>query len=212
MPDTPSDPRAERSRAQLTDALGTLLRARDPREISVSELCTEAGVSRPTFYQHFASLDEVAVAGIEVRLCQLRVELPDAGRDDAETSYRLLHAWLEELDAERETWQRTIGSGTAFSASRDTVETWLADRLAQRAPEAAAPALRYAAAGFLGAVRAWLLQEPGSDRASAAELAGSLVDLSARVLAHRPKPGLPCSHEDATHLSVRRDDQGSGRG
>ena len=42
--------------------------------------------------------------------------------------------------------------------------------------------VRYAAAGFLGAVRAWLLQGDGPDRPSAAELAASLVEVSARVL------------------------------
>ena len=91
-------------------------------------------------------------------------------------------AWLTELDGERDAWQRTIGSGTAFSASRDAVEAWLVQQLAQRAPGATPPVLRYAAAGFLGAVRGWLLQDSGPDRPSAAELAASLVDVSARVL------------------------------
>ncbi|GAA4742560.1 TetR/AcrR family transcriptional regulator [Nocardioides endophyticus] len=181
MSDTHGDPRVERSRAQLTDALTTLLRTREPREISVSALCTEAGLSRPTFYQHFANLDEVAVAGIEGRFRHLRAELPEA--DGPETSYRLLLAWLIELDGERDAWQRTIGSGMAFSASRDAVEAWLVQQLAQHAPSATPPVLRYAAAGFLGAVRSWLLQDAGPDRPSAAELAASLVDVSARVLA-----------------------------
>ena len=185
MPDTRADVRVERSRTQLAEALRTLLGSHDARDISVSALCAEAGVSRPTFYQHFTSVDEVAVAGIEERFTRLRDELDAADEtacDSAEASRRLLVGFLEELDAERATWQRTIGSGTAFSASRDAVETWFADQLASRHPEADAAVLRYAAGGFLGVVRAWLLQQDGPDRPSAADLAERLAEVSARVL------------------------------
>lgn len=178
--DTHDDPRAERSRTQLTDALTTLLGSRDGRQISVSALCAEAGVSRPTFYQHFTSIDEVAVAGVEQRFRRLRAELADP--DGPDLTYRLLVSFLEDLERERPAWQRTIGSGTAFSATRDAVERWFADRLAERTPDAGQTVVRFAAAGFLGAVRAWMLQDDGPERPSATELATTLVDLSARVL------------------------------
>ncbi|GAA1780193.1 TetR/AcrR family transcriptional regulator [Nocardioides hankookensis] len=173
-----TDPRATRSRTQLTDALGDLLRCQDAGAISVSALCAAAGVSRPTFYQHFATIDEVAVASVERRFVRLRAELPDG----PDTPYRLLVAFLSELEAERGAWQRTLGGRTALVATRDAVEGWFADRLAESKPTASPIEVRYAAAGFLGVVRAWLLQPDAPERPSAADLAASLVDVSSRVL------------------------------
>lgn len=175
--DARSDPRAERSRTQLIEALGSVLRDQSGG-ISVSGLCAAAGVSRPTFYQHFKSIDDVAVASVERRFRRLREELPDG----PDAPYRLVVAFLGELDAERREWQRTIGGRAALVGTRDAVETWFADRLAERSPRAEATAVRYAAAGFLGAVRSWLLQDDGPERASAEQLAAGLVDLSARLL------------------------------
>ena len=174
------DPRVERSYGQLVDALRLLLQTRDPREISVSALCAAAGVSRPTFYQHFSSVDEVAVVGVQRRIAELSADLP-AGPDPVA---RLLVRWLEALDAERALWRRTIGS--AFASCRESIETWLAgqivEQLAERGTAASVTAVRYAAAGFLGVTRAWLLEDDGPDRLTPEQLAAELSGLSARVI------------------------------
>ena len=115
---------------------------------------------------------------MERRFALLGAELPPG----PDSSSRLLARFLEDLDAERGLWRHTIGSGATFAASRDAVETWFADRLAEHAPEAGPIAVRYAAAGFLGVVRAWLCEPDGPERRTPADLAADLAVISSRVL------------------------------
>ena len=53
-----ADPRAARTRATILDAVSAL--ADGSEEISVSAIARAAGVSRASFYSHYASLDELA--------------------------------------------------------------------------------------------------------------------------------------------------------
>ncbi|HEY9088420.1 MAG TPA: TetR/AcrR family transcriptional regulator [Anaerolineaceae bacterium] len=55
------DPRAERSRAWMRAALLALMREKDYQKITVAEITDRAGLSRPTFYLHYKSKDEVLV-------------------------------------------------------------------------------------------------------------------------------------------------------
>jgi len=55
------DPRAERSRAWMRAALLALMREKDYHKITVAEITDRAGLSRPTFYLHYKSKDDVLV-------------------------------------------------------------------------------------------------------------------------------------------------------
>ncbi|MEN0085720.1 MAG: TetR/AcrR family transcriptional regulator [Leifsonia sp.] len=52
------DPRVQRTRQKLFDAVERL--SAGPGEVTVSTILAESGVSRATFYTHFADLDELA--------------------------------------------------------------------------------------------------------------------------------------------------------
>ncbi len=58
----------KRSKAQIYSALMKLLQTKPYRRITVSQVCDSAGVSRPTFYKNFDSMDAV----IRFRLLQLK--------------------------------------------------------------------------------------------------------------------------------------------
>jgi len=55
---TSADPRVQRTRQKLFDAVERL--SAGPGEVTVSAILAESGVSRATFYTHFADIDELA--------------------------------------------------------------------------------------------------------------------------------------------------------
>ena len=58
----------KKSKAQICSALMKLLQTKPYRRITVSQVCDFAGVSRPTFYKNFDSMDAV----VRFRLLQLK--------------------------------------------------------------------------------------------------------------------------------------------
>ena len=58
----------KRSKTQICSALMKLLQTKPYRRITVSQVCESAGVSRPTFYKNFDSMDAV----VRYRLLQLK--------------------------------------------------------------------------------------------------------------------------------------------
>ncbi|MDO4665048.1 MAG: TetR/AcrR family transcriptional regulator [Actinomycetaceae bacterium] len=64
-----NDPRAERSRTALLRATFVLLKSEaDLPDLTVAKIVREAGVTRPTFYQHFASVSQLVNAALISRL------------------------------------------------------------------------------------------------------------------------------------------------
>ncbi|QEE62124.1 TetR family transcriptional regulator [Salinibacterium sp. dk2585] len=70
-----SDPRAERSRAQLLDATITLVSDRGTTDLPLTELARTAGVSRQVAYLHYADRDDLIV---EAALHLMRTRLTSA--------------------------------------------------------------------------------------------------------------------------------------
>lgn len=81
------DQRSRRTKGRIKDALLVLLASRGFNELSVSELCREAGVTRSTFYRHFANLsdvvDELIDACFEVSSRNTRSGVPGGTLDNA---------------------------------------------------------------------------------------------------------------------------------
>ena len=75
---------ALQSQKQIADAMIFLLRKKPFAQITISELCRAAGISRQTFYSLFSDRGDVMVFTLQAQYCEeLEVEVPEnsAGRD-----------------------------------------------------------------------------------------------------------------------------------
>lgn len=123
-----------RSRTALL-ALGDLL-LDEPRadELSVTEVASRAGVSRPTFYQHFADVPTLIAAAVIAELdssfARSDVELKDlTGIDFLRGTNRML---LERVHARRAVIRRVIqgsGSYAVISAAVGYISTRMRDHV-----------------------------------------------------------------------------------
>lgn len=137
---TAKDARALRSGAALRDALLRLLTAKPFDQITVRDICAEAGVHYATFFRHHAGkealLDHIAAEQI-VRSVELTLPIKDAGDDRGS-----LDALCAYVDSHRALWSILLngGAGAAMRAewlrqarivaeTRDSVGSWLPKEL-----------------------------------------------------------------------------------
>ncbi|WP_082498417.1 TetR/AcrR family transcriptional regulator [Plantibacter sp. Leaf314] len=96
------DPRAERTRQTIFDAVATILAGR-PERVSVGDIVRVAGISRSSFYAHFSSLDDLTAAYLRMQFAGLTAPATTrpvgeraSSRERAEDAYRRLVGQLLE--------------------------------------------------------------------------------------------------------------------
>ncbi|MBR1560121.1 MAG: TetR/AcrR family transcriptional regulator [Clostridia bacterium] len=72
-----SNKTALQSQRQIAEAMMRLIQEKPYQQITVSELCREAGTSRQTFYSLFTSRENVVVFTLQTRYCTLSVSQPE---------------------------------------------------------------------------------------------------------------------------------------
>jgi AcrR family transcriptional regulator len=193
------DPRAVRARRALVDAFEKAVLERSPEEITVSALCRAAGVNRSTFYQHFASPDDVALQSLGDVFDLVRdadIVLRSAGSPvaPAEASRRAITGVVTFLAARRALFARLLGP-TGPARVRDAVTTAFVDhsidalsRMAGRPDDVDLTVVaRFLAGGVLGVVGQWLA-EPESDRTAEALVEELLLCLPSWLMDARHRP------------------------
>ncbi|CAB4690556.1 MAG: TetR family transcriptional regulator [Actinobacteria bacterium] len=138
-----ADARVRRSCAALSGAMLELLDEGRGLDLTVSALCERAGVSRPTFYQHFGTVDGLLSAAVALRLCEL-----DAGRGLAPV--------LAGLAADQRTYGARLGDARVLEKAHLSVCDWLEERIAGQHRDADPTAVAFAAGGAARLLVEWL--------------------------------------------------------
>jgi AcrR family transcriptional regulator len=162
-----TDPRAIRTREKLIGAFHQAIRESDPRNMSVSALARAAGVNRTSFYEHFASPEDLAITALSELFdvisnadIAMRAQHAVTG---AEASRRALHEIVSFVAAQRDSYARVLGPGAAprllhAAAGAFTERTVLALEPMDVRPAEADPRVtaQFLAGGVLGVIGAWL--------------------------------------------------------
>lgn len=174
------DARIARSQEALIHAIDTALRGDDEKTPTITELCATAGISRPTFYQHFRDVPAlVAAAGVDElqkMFDGVARELPE-GMTWEEAAPSVIRELVECLFVDGAYYRRVLDASDTHVFQERVVE-YLADRLMNFTPlgaairEGAEPvhlarAATFIAAGATWLVVAWLKQGPGRPVVSA---------------------------------------------
>lgn len=172
-----TDPRAVRTRDALVAAFRDLVREQHPGEMTVAELCRAAGINRSTFYQHFASPEDLAVhafGDLFDAIIDTDAALRGAG-SGTKASRQALAGIVGFIADHRDTFTTLLGPGAPPALHRAIVTTYTEHSVAALAaaparPPAADPlvAARFLAGGVLGALGAWLAEPDRTE--------GELVD------------------------------------
>jgi AcrR family transcriptional regulator len=181
------DPRQVRTRQALAEALVRLLERKELGDITVAELCREAGVHRTTFYGHFDGVPEFALAEFSRGIDEISTVDVEVG---AETSVHVAERYLDSLrEILEHVADERAGYRTLFGpATRGVFRTALDDRLRHRAQLAlevwrdqdvpGAPhsdaerreAAAFVAGGLVGVIETWALSEEADVSAAAARV------------------------------------------
>ncbi|RAZ34761.1 TetR/AcrR family transcriptional regulator [Microbacterium sp. SMR1] len=165
------DPRSMRSREALRRAALDLAAVRPLADLSVSEICRTAGVTRDTFYRHADSPVALVADALSVELAEA---LSDVGElDSLSTAEALLLSHVKKrADVYRGALHPSLAApirGVLERVVAGGLEEWLA-----RHPEIEPPAMddqptreiavAYAAGGTVAAIEVWL--RSGADDAA----------------------------------------------
>lgn len=193
------DPRVQRSLKSLQDAMLTLVDSQTLEQISITALVKAAGVTRPTFYQHFNDINDAARRVALIRLASA-FQVPDPFPPRFDFSTDSVRAYVDaqalpvvaHLKEHREFYLRVL-DGAGNAAFFDEIVSFIADRFLPDVYEIAArkqaalkdDLMTVMAGGALSLMIRWLRDT--ASPVSADEMAHRIAAIAATFLAPQPE-------------------------
>jgi AcrR family transcriptional regulator len=152
-----TDPRVQRSRARLFEALVALILERGWDRVNVRDVCARAGVGRSTFYVHFADKEELLIGGLDL----VRDSMRGRGRGTAERPFGFVRELIEHADGSRRMFRAVIGKRSGLAVQRRfrevVLELILEELPAHRVPAAQLqPTARFLAGALVELLIGWI--------------------------------------------------------
>jgi AcrR family transcriptional regulator len=197
---------AESQRERLLVAMADATAAKGYAHVAVADVIERAGVSRRSFYEHFANKEECFLAaydaGVELILAAIDEAIRDAAPDPVAIARAGTSAYLETLAANpafaRTFLVEVLGAGPEALARRDAVHERFAERLAQsyRAIAQASGGLAepppYVFRAAVGAIHELVTDRLLKEGAAALpDLLGPILDIELRLLRGAPAAAPP---------------------
>lgn len=178
------DEQSRATRMLLMDAYGQAAAAQT-KQPSVTWLCEQAGVGRSTFYTHFASVEELAIATITAGFEPISSSDTDRRRARSEDRRRIaedgLISIIEDIERTREVLEYTVRIGSRAAVLDRLIEQFALhtrETIALEYGDLDAPRLeiinQFVSAGTAHTVLHWL---EGKSRLDRSELVSQLVDV-----------------------------------
>lgn len=180
-----TDARVRRTRELLSTAVVELLAERDPANISITDITTAAGVSRPTFYLHYQDRDQLFGSVLRDRLDRLLERYTAGSLVSGDAAPPQLRDLLTDVAENHLLYRRLVGTDLAGPARRivtdylhDLVGRYVDRIRGELPPEVDAELLvRYIAGGMAAALSSWIDSAGAADRAERERFAGALWTL-----------------------------------
>jgi AcrR family transcriptional regulator len=159
--------------AQMVAAAERLFAERGYHGVSMDEIATASGISKPMLYDYFGSKEGLFLACVERARGRLFEEIAGAvrGADEAEEALRAgVEAFLAFANEQRETWTVLFGEGGRFNEAASAIRAEQAGLIAQllrelpgweREPDAEElDALAHVFVGAAEAIAFWAVARP----------------------------------------------------